>query len=153
MAQLHETIETRLGIDDAFAFVADFANAPLWDPGTVGAERIDGGPVGVGARYALQVRMGGRVAPMEYRIVTHDDPNLVVLVGDGSNVRARDEIRFAALPGGGTRVDYAADIRLGGWMRLLEPFAGSAFRKIGRDAREGMRRALDERAAGRRDVA
>ena len=68
--------------------------------------------------------------------------------GAGSGVDAVDDIRFAP-SGVGTRVDYIADIRLRGWMRLLEPFAGGAFRRIAADAVAGMRRALDDRAAAR----
>jgi hypothetical protein len=34
-------------------------------------------------------------------------------------------------------------------MRLLQPFAGSAFAKIASDAAAGMRRALEERAGDR----
>ena len=150
MTRIHETLETALAIQEAFAFVADFVNAAAWDPGTVAAQRIDRGPVGVGARYRLDVRMGRRVAPMEYRIVEYEPFRRVVLEGRGSNVTARDEITFAALPGSGTRVDYVADIQLGGWMRLLQPLAGGAFRKIGRDAREGLQRSLDSLAAGDR---
>ena len=63
MAVLRERIETALPIDEAFAFVADFANAAAWDPGVASAERIDDGALGVGARYRLGVRMGGRIAP------------------------------------------------------------------------------------------
>jgi carbon monoxide dehydrogenase subunit G len=153
MAHLHETLETSLPIDDAFRFVADFANAATWDPGTAASERIDPGPVGVGARFRLGVRMAGRTAPMEYRIVAFEPPERVVLIGEGSSVSARDEIRFRPLPGGGTRIDYTADIRLGSWMRLLEPLAGGAFRRIGQQARDGMRRTLDERARIARSVA
>jgi hypothetical protein len=49
----------------------------------------------------------------------------------------------------GTRIDYTADIRLGGLMRLAQPFVGGAFAKIARDALDGMQRALDARAAER----
>ena len=42
-----------------------------------------------------------------------------------------------------------ADIRLQGLMRLAQPFAGGAFARIARDARDGMQRALDGRAAGK----
>ena len=145
MPTLHETIQTDLGRDAAFAFVADFANAPAWDPGTATAERIEPGPVGVGARYRLGVRMRGRVVPMEYRIAAFDAPRRVVLEGHGSGVRATDTITFEP-HGAGTRIDYVAEIHLTGWLRFLEPFAGGAFAKIGRDAREGMQRALDVRA-------
>jgi hypothetical protein len=145
MTRLHETIETRLPIDETFAFVADFANCAKWDPNTVTSERIDDGPVRVGSRYSLGVRQRGRVVPMEYRVSTWEPGRRVVLAGEGSGVRATDEIRFEPLPTG-TRVDYTADIHLTGWMRLAEPFAGGAFSKIARDAAAGMERALEDRA-------
>ena len=146
MTKLHERIETTLPIEEAFAFVADFANSSRWDPGVATSERIDAGPVGQGARYRLGVRMRGRVAPMEYRITTYEPPTRVILTGDGSSVAAVDDIRFERTATG-TTIDYTADIRLRGWMRLIEPFAGGAFEKIAKDALGVMQRALDERAA------
>jgi carbon monoxide dehydrogenase subunit G len=148
MTRLHEIIETPLPIEDAFAFIADFANSQHWDPGVAASERIDDGPVGLGARYRLGVRMRGRVAPMEYRITTFEAPRRVVLTGEGSGVSAVDEIRFEPTRTG-TRIDYTADIRLGGWMRVIQPLVGGAFEKIARDALGGMQRVLDERAASR----
>ena len=68
MTRLHERIQTPLTLEETFAYVADFANSQEWDPGVASAERLDDGPVGVGARYRLGVRLGRRVAPMEYRI-------------------------------------------------------------------------------------
>jgi carbon monoxide dehydrogenase subunit G len=148
MPRLHETLDTPLSPDETFAFVADFANARLWDPGVATSEREGPpGPVRLGTRYRLGVRMRGRVAPIVYEVTTWDPPQRVVLTGDGSNVHAIDDIRFGPRPDGtGTRIDYIADIRLTGWLRLLEPFAGGAFRKIAADAVGGMQRALDARA-------
>jgi carbon monoxide dehydrogenase subunit G len=143
---LNERIETRLPIEAAFAYVADFANSQEWDPGVATAERIDDGPVGVGARYRLGVHLGGRVAPMEYEISVFEPPHRVVLLGSGSGVSAVDDIRFE-VAGTGTRIDYIADIRLGGALRLVQPFLRGAFARIGRNAAGGMRRTLDERAA------
>jgi carbon monoxide dehydrogenase subunit G len=145
MPRLHETIETSLPIDETFAFVADFANCSRWDPNTVTSERIDPGPVGLGARYRLGVRQRGRVVPMEYRVTAWEPTRRVVLAGEGSNVRATDEIRFEATPTG-TRVDYTADIGLTGWLRLAAPFAGGAFAKIAKEAAGGMGSALEQRA-------
>jgi carbon monoxide dehydrogenase subunit G len=145
VTKITEHIETPLAPEAAFAFIADFANAMHWDPGTVTSERIDDGPVGLGARYRLGVRLGARVAPMEYRISTFQPPHRVVLVGEGSGVSAVDDIRFEP-SGSGTRIVYSADIRLGGVLRLVQPFLGRAFAKLGRDALAGMQRALDARA-------
>jgi Polyketide cyclase / dehydrase and lipid transport len=151
MTHLAASIVTSLPIDQAFDFIADFANSSLWDPGVATSARAevnDSSPLGVGTRFKLGVRMRGRVAPMEYRITSYDRPVLVILAGTGSNISATDSIRFTALPDG-TRIEYVADIRLGGWMRLVEPFAGGAFRTLASNALNGMQRALDARAGAR----
>jgi carbon monoxide dehydrogenase subunit G len=109
------------------------------------AERIDPGPVGLGARYNVGVLLRGKTSPMEYRITTYEPSTRVILTGEGSNVSAVDEIRFEPIPTG-TRIDYTADINLGGWMRLVQPFAGGAFDKLAKDAVGGMKKTLDERA-------
>jgi carbon monoxide dehydrogenase subunit G len=145
MTRLNEQIHTQLAQEAAFAYVADFANAMHWDPGVATSKRIDHGPAGAGTRFRLGVHLGGRVAPMEYRISVFEPPHRVVLIGDGSGVSAVDEIRFAP-DGRGTTIDYVADIRLGGALRLLQPFLGRAFASLGHAAVAGMQRTLDGRA-------
>ena len=145
MTRLHEEIETALPLDVAFPFVADFANSSRWDPGVQSSEAIDAGPLAVGARYRLMVRMGGRFAPMEYRVSIFEPMRRVVLTGSGSGVSAVDEIRFEG-SGTGTHIDYTADIRLGGLLRLVQPFLGGSFRRIAKEALSGMERVLDEMA-------
>lgn len=146
MTRLHEEIETPLSLDVAFPFVADFANSSLWDPGVGSSEPLDRGPLAVGARYRLMVRMGGRFAPMEYRVSALEPMSRVVLTGSGSGVSAVDEIRFER-SGTGTHIDYTADIRLGGLLRLVQPLLGGSFRKIAKDALAGMEKTLGEMAA------
>ena len=70
-----------------------------------------------------------------------------MLEGAGRGVRAIDEIRFSATADG-TRIDYIADIRLVGLLRLVAPLAAGRSRAIGREARLGMERALERRATG-----
>jgi carbon monoxide dehydrogenase subunit G len=148
MAVLHERIETALPVQDAFDFIADFANSSRWDPGVASSERIDGGPLAVGARYRLGVRVAGRVNEMIYEVTALEPPRRVVLAGRGSGVAAVDDIRFEE-SAAGTVIDYRADIRLQGLLRLLEPFLGRAFDSIGRNAAAGMRLALAEREGQR----
>lgn len=161
MPKLHEVIETRLSPADTFAFIAEFANAEIWDPGTLESKRIDSGPLGVGARYAVTVKVGGSSAPMTYTVDAYEPEARVVLLGKGDLVTARDDIRFEPMADGGTRVDYTADLTLNGWRRLATPFLGGAFRTLGDNARIGMTAALAERvrlasaaaSAGRTGVA
>ncbi|MGI8999060.1 MAG: SRPBCC family protein [Candidatus Limnocylindria bacterium] len=146
MTRISETVETTLPIEAAFAYLADFANSQEWDPGVASAERIGDGPISVGARYRLEVRIGNRVAPMEYRVSEIEPPFRIVLVGAGSGVSAVDTITFTKISTG-TRVDYAADITLGGIMRLIQPFLRGTFANIAANAVGGMQRQLDARAA------
>jgi carbon monoxide dehydrogenase subunit G len=90
--------------------------------------------------------MRNQVKPMEYRISVFEPGRRVVLVGEGSGISAVDEIRFEPA-GTGTHIDYTADIRLGGILRLAQPFLGGAFRKIAQDALGGMQSTLDRMAA------
>jgi carbon monoxide dehydrogenase subunit G len=83
---------------------------------------------------------------MDYRITVFEPPRRVVLVGSGSGVSAVDDIRFGSVATG-TRIDYTADIRLTGLLRIVQPLLGGAFANIGRNAAEGMRRTLADRAA------
>jgi carbon monoxide dehydrogenase subunit G len=147
MTVLHEQVDTTLSPKATFAFVADFANAPVWDPGTATSVPLDSGPVRVGSRYRLGVRIGARIVPMEYRVTEFVPPRLVVLQGTGRGIRAEDRIEVTEHDGG-ARVDYTADIRLVGLLRPLGWFAGGALERIGRAAREGMDRALRIQAAG-----
>jgi carbon monoxide dehydrogenase subunit G len=82
---------------------------------------------------------------MEYRITALEPGRRVVLEGKGQGVEATDEIRFTPIASG-TRIDYSADIRLRGWLRLVAPFAGGAFATIARNARAGMQKTLDDMA-------
>jgi carbon monoxide dehydrogenase subunit G len=146
MTRLREQFETTLPIESAFAYVADFANAAEWDPGVATAERLDDGPVGLGARYRLGIRVGSRVVPMEYRITAFEPPSRVVLTGSGSGIDAVDEIRLGRTATG-TVVDYVAAIRLGGPLRLIQPLFGGAFDRVATNAANGMRSTLDRLAA------
>jgi carbon monoxide dehydrogenase subunit G len=141
MTRIHERIRADLPIEAAFDYVADFTNVDQWDPNTTEADRLDPGPVGIGAQFRVVVRMGGRTTPMTYRITEFDRPNRVVLAGEGDGVSSVDDIRFERSDTG-TSVDYAADIRLVGMLGLIQPLLGSRFDKLGKDAAAGMTREL-----------
>lgn len=145
MTKLHETLDTALDRETAFAYIADWSRQHEWDPNTTSAARIgDGGPE-VGARYALEVKMGPRVVPMEYRITELVRPERIVLVGEGSGVWTEDAITFTETRSG-TRVAYEAEIKLSGLLGLLQPLLGRAFDGIAKGAVSGMKRELDARA-------
>jgi hypothetical protein len=146
MTTLVEHVTTPLAREAAFAYVADFSRQAEWDPNTASSRRIDDGELGVGARFALNVKMGTRTTPMEYRITEYQAPTQVVLVGEGSGVWSQDRITFSEAPEG-TRVDYVAEIKLSGLLGAIQPLLGRAFAGIAKGAVTGMKRELDALAA------
>ena len=146
MTTLTERIDTALPIEDTFAFVADFANSAVWDPGVATAERLDAGAGRTRRRAsdsACDWAAGSRRWSTGSPSSSHRPASCSS--GPGSGVSAVDDIRFEPIAGG-TRVDYTADIRLGGLLRLVQPFLGRAFATLGQQRRR--RHAADARRAG-----
>ncbi len=146
MTKLFESVETALPREQAFAYIADWGRQAEWDPNTVSSKRIGEGGPEVGARYALEVKMGRKAVPMEYRITEYEVPSRLVLIGEGSGVWTEDILTFTESPAG-TRVDYEAEIKLSGLLGLVQPLLGRAFDGIGKGVEEGMKRELDALAA------
>jgi len=143
MARYRTTVQSQKAPEDAFDYLADFANAQEWDPGVVEGENLTGRPLGQGSRFRLVSRFAGRRVPLEYRITTFERPGRVVFQADQAAVRSTDEIRFEA-GGTGTLVTYEADLGLKGPLgRLLDPLLAVAFRRIGDRAAAGLREALN----------
>lgn len=85
--------------------------------------------------------MGSGTVPMTYRITEFDPGRRVVLVGEGRQLRAVDEITFDTHDNL-TRIDYTADLTFLNYMRFLEPLLGTAIRKVGERALDGLAETL-----------
>jgi carbon monoxide dehydrogenase subunit G len=143
VARYRTTIQSNRSPEEAFEYLADFANAREWDPGVIAGENLTGQPVGPGSRFRLVSRFLGRRVQLEYRIIAFEAPHRVVFQADQSAVCSTDEIRVVPV-GDGTSVTYDADLRLKGPLgRLMEPLLGLAFRRIGDRAAVGLGNALN----------
>ena len=141
MARYRTTVDSALPPETAFATLADFSSAEHWDPGVREARRLDDGPIAVGSRFHVVSRFAGRDIPLEYVIVELDAPSTVVLRAESSTVVSLDTITFEA-SATGSAVTYDADLRLKGVLRLFDPLLALAFRRIGDNARDGLRAVL-----------
>lgn len=148
MPTIRRTITTRLPIATVFAYLSDFSNAFEWDPGTASSVALNDADPAKGTVYELVVTFGSRTMPMTYEITALDPNKKVVLVGDGKTTRAIDTMTFSPTSDDGTVVNYEADIKLKGMLRLVEPFLHSKFRELGDDAERGLNSALAALEAG-----
>ena len=142
MAHYRGTVVSSWSAEETFDYLADFANAAEWDPGTATAERLDDGPLGPGSTFRLGVRVGPRVIPLEYRIVTYERPHKVVLLGESDTIRSEDTMTVSAAADGGSILTYHADLRLLGSFAPANPVLPLFFGPIGDRGVAGLRAVL-----------
>jgi uncharacterized membrane protein len=143
MITLHEIRTINRPLSEVFAYVAEFSTVSEWDPGVDESSRLTDGDLGVGTRFSVTANFNGRTVPLEYEMIRYIENELAVLEVESSRFDAVDTIRFRAIDESTTEVDYTAEFVLKGFMRLLEPFLGGTFDKLGRKAMDGMAATLN----------
>lgn len=149
VAHITETLSVDLPIEEVFAYVADFANIPEWDPSIDAAHRIDSGPIAPGAAYEVVVRILGRPLTLVYRLTSREEPRSAVFTTSTALVQGRDEVTLAVDEAGRTHLTWDAEFGLRGPGRLLDPLLAPGFKVLGSRAIAGLRRELGRRAAER----
>ena len=142
MARYRTTVESKLPPAEAFAYMADFANARAWDPSVSEASRVDEGALEVGSTFDLVARFAGRDVPLRYRIVSFEPPHRVVLEAHRPGFVSRDTITVEPAEHG-SKVHYDALLAFSGLGRLFDPIMQRIFNRVGAQATAGMEAALN----------
>lgn len=139
MARYTTTVPSARTPQEAFAYMADFANVAEWDPSVRRAERLDPGPLTRGARFAVTVGFLGRDSSLTYELTEYDpSARRAVLRGGNATTVSVDTITVDD----DAAVTYDADLQLRGPLRLLDPLLGLAFGRLGDRAAAGLRDVL-----------
>ena len=138
MARYETTIESRLPAAEAFAYLADFANARVWDPSVSEARRVGEGPLGIESAFDLVARFAGRDVPLRYTIVSYEPPHRVVLEARRPGFVSRDTITVEPAEHG-SDVHYNAILAFSGLGRLFDPLMQRIFNRVGAQATTGMK--------------
>ena len=138
--QLQRTVETGASPDRVFAYLSDFTRTEEWDPGTVRTTRTSGDG-GVGTTYDNVSKFAGRETELTYVVREHQPDRRFVIVGRNKTVTSTDTMEISP-HGEGSRVTYTADFAFNGVAKLVVPFMGKAFKKLGDEAEDGLRQAL-----------
>lgn len=129
--------------DDAVAYLADFANAVEWDPGTVACVRNGdpSAPALPGASWTNTSKVLGRETQLQYELVTLR-PDHVVLQGSNDTADSTDDITVTSLDGSRSRIRYEATITFKGVARFADPLMQLVFKKVADDTVRDMTAAL-----------
>jgi carbon monoxide dehydrogenase subunit G len=138
------SIERTLRVDKPLAavwrYLSDFSTTTEWDPGTV-RTTLTSGAGGVGTVYANTSTFLGRETDVTYTVVEREPERMIRLRGVNDSVTATDTITFTG-DERATTVHYRAEFALSGLARLAAPIMPIALRKLGDEAEQGMRTAL-----------
>lgn len=129
--------------DAAVAYLADFANAVEWDPGTVSCVRNGDAtaPVSPGASWTNVSKFLGRETTLTYELTTLDADH-VVLDGTNKTADSRDDLTVTKLDDGTSQIRYEATITFKGAARFADPLMGLVFRGIADETEKDMTTAL-----------
>lgn len=139
------TVRSTLEAGEAFEYLSAFEHTPEWDPGTPVVRKLSDGPVAVGHRYEAEAEFRGKRQTLIYEVVELAESR-ITLRGENKAVISVDTIEVEP-SGPGSEVRYTAEFELKGWRRLAEPIVRPAFQSLAGPAMDGMKRALDSRAA------
>jgi len=126
-------------IEDVFDYVADPRNEPSWLPGAKSVEKVDDGPVGVGAVFVGQYAGAGRV---EVEIVALDRPHRVTHRGRSRLLDFDDAVELTETAGG-THLRATMISTPKGALRLAAPFMAGTTRRRFASNWDHLRRALE----------
>ena len=127
------------------AYLADFAHAERWDPGTLRCVRDGDGPVAVGASWHNTSKIAGISTELTYTLEALTDRQ-VVLVGRNQTATSTETIDITP-DGAGSRVVYTNELRFNGAARLATPLAKIVFEKLGNDTEKQLTETLNALSA------
>ncbi|MFI5529988.1 SRPBCC family protein [Kitasatospora sp. NPDC051853] len=143
MIRVERTMRVERPAEEVLRYLADFGNAPEWDPGTEACVRLDDGPVAEGASWRNTSRFRGRRTELTYRLERRA-PDRLVFVGHNRTVTATDDIAVRAVDGG-TVVHYRASLRFHGLAALAGPFLRGEFERLADAVADRLPRVLTDR--------
>jgi carbon monoxide dehydrogenase subunit G len=141
MARFETTIDVPTPPTDVFAYLADLTNAARWDPNVVEAQRLDEGPLGIGARFRLLTAFYGRRIELTYAIEMYEPDRHLTIRAEAKSAQGHDDITIDASDAG-SRIGYVSELRLTGLLRAFDRGFQLAFTGICERATAGLRQAL-----------
>jgi hypothetical protein len=146
MAYSFNRLRTRHTPEQTFDFIADFCHAALWDPRTRSVRKLTDGPIGCGTRFMLTADLLGLPLEFPYEISVFERPHQLVFEGSTRCFAYHERVSIT-VDGGGTSIEYRAQMRLQSLLVLGNPILSLIYQRIGDDATSGIVPAMDRALA------
>ena len=141
MPTVSRTFEVQPPPEVVVPYLADFSHAGQWDPGTERCERIDDGPVKVGATWLNTSKIAGVSTELTYILEQLTDER-IVLVGRNDTATSTETIDVTRA-GTGSSITYRNDVKFHGAAQVAAPLAKLVFEKLAGDTQRQLVQTLN----------
>lgn len=141
MTTVSRTFTTRATPDVVVPYLADFAHAEQWDPGTETCTPNQDGPVRIGSSWHNTSKIAGVSTELTYTLEELTDDRIVIV---GRNDTATSTETMEVTPSDdGSSVTYTNELEFKGAAKLAAPMGKLVFEKIGNDTEKQLTEVLD----------
>lgn len=122
-------------------YLADFAHAEQWDPGTVSCVPATDGSVAVGSKWRNTSKIAGVTTELTYTLEKLDG-HTIVLVGRNDTATSTETIDVTR-HANGSQITYTNEVLFNGAAKLAAPLAKVVFEKLGNHTEKQMTATLN----------
>ena len=125
------TTMVRKPVADVFRFVAEdyLTNHPKWAPGVVSLHLEGTGPVAAGTRGREVRRQGSRNVTYNFEVTDYVPNKLIAIKAKGRPAQFAAVYAVNAINDKESELEVQFKLKIGGLLRLIEPFMAGSIRK------------------------
>ena len=128
MARWENSVVVNRSAEDVFDFVLNPEHGPKWHAGTTAMRQLSDGPISLGTRFQITMRMPGRQREAVTEITEYEPNRMVTFKTQSGPIPF--VLRYALEPvEAGTKLTEVGEVDLGGVFKLIDPIITSTSKK------------------------
>jgi len=124
MAKFENSIVINRPVEEVFAFLSNQENNPKWQSGSLENKKTSDGPIGVGTTYHSVSQALGRRIEGELQVTEYEPNRKYSGKSKSGSIPFELWMTFERV-NGSTRIDFKAEVEIGGFFKLAEPLVAS----------------------------
>lgn len=130
-------------VEEVFAYVADVTNDPAWHTDIVEARKTTEGPVGMGTVWHTRFKPSMGISEADMAVVAFEPNRVLAMKGDVGPMHPTLTYRFEPTDGG-TKFTRRVQIKVSGWMKIMQPIMGMMIPKQNQTFIANLKRMLEK---------
>jgi uncharacterized protein YndB with AHSA1/START domain len=145
MVDVSDTITINRPVEDVFAYVTDVTNDPTWHTDVLEARKTSEGPIGMGTIWHSRFKPSMGISEGDMEVVSFEPNRSHVMRGQIGPMQPTLTYLFERTDGG-TRFTRHIQIKVSGWMKIMQPMMGMMLPKQNRGFLANLKRVLESSA-------